>query len=179
MNRRTFLTRTGGLVSAAIAHSTFAGALRAASSEPNLRVTLDFSKTLAIIPSDFMGLGYEISSVARPGLLSAQNSVYVQLVRTLGTNGVIRVGGNTADYASYSAEGQPISSPEGKAGSVVNDSVLRDLGSFLDATGWKLIWALNLGNGTIENAIAEAKAVTAASKGNLLAFEIGNEPDLF
>ena len=179
MNRRTFLTRTGGLVSAAIAHPSFAGALRAASSEPNLRVTLDFSKTLAIIPSDFMGLGYEISSVARPGLLSAQNSVYVQLVRTLGTNGVIRVGGNTADYASYSAEGQPLSSPEGKAGSVVNDSVLRDLGSFLDATGWKLIWALNLGNGTMKNAIDEAKAVTAASKGNLLAFEIGNEPDLF
>jgi hypothetical protein len=65
------------------------------------------------------------------------------------------------------------------AGSVVNDAVLRDLGSFLDATGWKLIWALNLGNGTMENVVAEAKAVTAASKGNLLAFEIGNEPDLF
>jgi hypothetical protein len=142
-------------------------------------VTLDPARTLAEIPTDFMGLGYEISSVARPGLLSAQNSVYVQLVRTLGTSGVIRVGGNTADYASYSATGQPLSSPEGKAGSVVNDSVLRDLGSFLDATGWKLIWALNLGTGTLENAIEEAKAVCAASKGHLLAFEIGNEPDLF
>jgi len=144
-----------------------------------VRVTVDPGETLAVIPSDFMGLGYEISSVARPGLLSAQTSVYVQLARTLGTHGVIRVGGNTADYASYSATGQPLSSPEGKAGSVVNDAVLRDLASFLDATGWKLIWGLNLGNGTIENAIAEAKAVTTASKGNLLAFEIGNEPDLF
>jgi hypothetical protein len=57
--------------------------------------------------------------------------------------------------------------------------VLRDLGSFLDATGWKLIRGLNLGNGTLENAIEEAKAVTAASKENLRAFEIGNEPDLF
>jgi hypothetical protein len=179
MNRRTFLTRTVGLVSATIAHSSLAGALQAASSKPDVRVTLDPGETLAVIPSDFMGLGYEISSVARPGLLSAQNSVYVQLARTLGTHGVIRVGGNTADYASYSATGQPLSSPEGKAGSVVNDSVLRDLASFLDATGWKLIWGLNLGNGTLENAIVEAKAVTAASKGNLLAFEIGNEPDLF
>src|SRR5579864_6956842 len=179
MNRRTFLTRTGGLVSAAIAHPSFAGALRAASSEPNLRVTLDFSKTLAIIPPDFMGLGYEISSVARPGLLSAQDSVYVQLVRTLGARGVIRVGGNTSDYSSYSATGKPLSSPEGKAGSVVNDAVLQELGSFLDATGWTLIWGLNLGNGGLENAIEEAKAVTAAAKKHLLAFEIGNEPDLF
>ena len=179
MNRRSFLTRTAGLVSVALAHSSFASGLQTASREADVRVTLDPARTLAEIPPDFMGLGYEISSVARPGLLSAQNSVYVQFVRTLGARGIIRVGGNTADYASYSATGQALSSPEGKAGSVVNDAVLRDLGSFLDATGWKLIWALNLGNGTMENAVAEAKAVTAASKGNLLAFEIGNEPDLF
>lgn len=179
MNRRKFLMQAAGAVGAAIAQSGFAAALQAVPSGPEVRVTLDVAQTLAVIPPDFMGLGYEISSVARPGLLSAQDAVYVQLVQTLGTRGVIRVGGNTADYASYSATGQPLSSPEGKAGSVVNDTVLRDLGRFLDATGWKLIWGLNLGNGTQENAIEEAKAVTAAAKGNLLGFEIGNEPDLF
>jgi len=126
-----------------------------------------------------MGLGYEISSVARPGLLSDQNSAYVGLVRTLGTHGVIRVGGNTSDYASYSATGFPVSSPEGKTGSVVNDAVLQDLGRFLEATGWQLIWGLNLGSGNLENAIQEASVVTRATRDHLLAFEIGNEPDLF
>ena len=179
MNRRTFLTRIVGFAGAAMVPSKFAGALQAPPSEAEVRVTLDPARTLAVIPPDFTGLGYEISSVARPGFLSGQNAVYVELVRTLGAKGVIRVGGNTADYASYSANGEPLSSPEGKAGSVVNDAVLRDLGTFLDATGWKLIWTLNLGNGTRENAIAEAKAVTAASRGKLIAFEIGNEPDLF
>jgi hypothetical protein len=179
MNRRAFLTRAAGFASAAVVTSKFAGALQAPSSAAEVRVKLDLARTLALIPPDFTGLGYEISSVARPRLLNAQNSVYVQLVRTLGAQGVIRVGGNTADYASYSANGEPLSSPEGKAGSMVNDAVLRDLGTFLDATGWKLIWALNLGKGTLENAIAEAKAVRAASRGKLLACEIGNEPDLF
>src|SRR4030095_4022392 len=179
MNRRTFFTRAAGLVWAAIAQSNSGGSLRATSSEAEVRVTLEPARTLAVIPPDFMGLGYEISSVARSGLLSAQNSVYVQLVRTLGARGVIRVGGNTSDYSSHSATGQPLSSPEGKAGSVVNDEVLHGLGSFLDATGWTLIWGLNLGNGRLENAIDEAKAVTAAAKKHLLAFEIGNEPDLF
>jgi len=179
MNRRKFLMQAAGAAGAAMAHSGFAQALQSGSRAPEVRVTLDDAQTLAVIPPDFMGLGYEISSVSRPGLLSAQNGVYIQLVQTLGTHGVIRVGGNTADYASYSATGQPLSSPEGKAGSVVNDAVLRDLGTFLDATGWKLIWGLNLGNGTQENAIQEAKSVTAAAKGNLLGFEIGNEPDLF
>ena len=168
-----------GLASAAIIQSSSSAALRTAPGEAEVSVTLDPAQTLAVIPPDFMGLGYEISSVARPGLLSAQNSVYVQLVRTLGSRGVIRVGGNTSDYSSYSATGRPLSSPEGKAGSVVNDEVLRELGSFLDATGWTLIWGLNLGNGSLENAIDEAKAVTAAAKKHLLAFEIGNEPDLF
>jgi len=179
MNRRKFLTQALGVAQAAIAQSSFAGILQAVSSGADVRVTLDPTQTLAVIPPDFMGLGYEISSVARPGLLSGQNAVYVQLVKTLGAHGNIRVGGNTADYASYSATGQPLSSPEGKAGSVVNDSVLRELGTFLHTTGWNLIWALNLGNGTLENAIQEAKAVTVATKGNLLSFEIGNEPDLF
>jgi hypothetical protein len=179
MNRRTFLTRSAGFVSGVIAQSRSAKALPVVSSEAEVRVTLDPSQTLAVIPPDFMGLGYEISAVARPGLLSAQDAVYVQLVRTLGAHGVIRVGGNTADYASYSAKGQPLSLPEGKGGSVVNDAVLRDLGTFLDATRWKLIWALNLGTGTKEKAIEEAKAVTAAAGGHMLAFEIGNEPDLF
>ena len=140
---------------------------------------LDVTRTVATIPSDFMGLGYEISSVARPGLLSARNPTYVQLCRVLGSSGVIRVGGNTSDYASYSASAQPLSSPETGPGSVVNAAVLRDLGSFLEATGWKLIWGLNLGRGTIEAAVEEAKAVLAATGPNLFAFEIGNEPDLF
>ena len=143
------------------------------------RLIVDPSRTITTIPSDFMGLGYEISSVSRPGLLSAKNSVYVQLCRTLSSSGVIRVGGNTSDYASYAPSAKPFSSPETGPDSIVNDAVLRDLGSFLEATGWKLIWGLNLGRGTAEAAVQEAKAVLATTRANLFAFEIGNEPDLF
>lgn len=143
------------------------------------RLVLDLARTISTIASDFMGLGYETSSVARPGLLSPKNSVYVQLCRTLGANGIIRIGGNTSDYASYSAASQALSSPETGPGSIINQAVLQDLGTFLDATGWRLIWGLNLGRGTVEGAVEEANAVLAATGPNLFAFEIGNEPDLF
>jgi hypothetical protein len=176
MNRRSFLENALRLVPAAVSPRAFAGDSVA---NHAIEVRLDLTRTIATIPADFTGLGYEISSVARPGLLSAENEVYVQLVRTLGACGAIRVGGNTADYASYSANGSPLSSPEDKAGSIVNDAVLRDLGRFLTATGWQLIWALNLGSRDQVNAIDEAKAVSAAVGDHLLAFEIGNEPDLF
>jgi hypothetical protein len=146
---------------------------------PSIRLIIDPSQVVAPIPTDFIGLGYEISSVARPGLLSQQNDAYVRLVRTLGSSGIIRVGGNTSDDSTYAPTAQPLSSPESGPGSVINDAVLRDLGTFLKATGWKLIWGLNLGRGTKADAVVEAKAVLAATEPSLVAFEIGNEPDLF
>jgi hypothetical protein len=169
MNRRDFLTQ--GAAALAASRSGFGD-------EPasRVRVTIHPDKRIHTIAPDFMGLGYEISSVSRPGLLSSRNRVYVQLVRTLGARGVIRIGGNTSDYSAYSPAGQPVSSAKG---TVVNDAVLRDLGGFLEANGWRLIWGLNLGQGSVGDAVAEAKAVLDAAGKQLLAFEIGNEPDLF
>ena len=178
MHRREFLQRAAFIAGSAASSRAIASAWQSMDAS-SVRLTLDLTQTIAVIPPDFVGLGYEISSVARPGLLSQKNSVYVQLVRTLGARGVIRVGGNTSDYSMYSASGHQLSSPETGPGSIVNDSVLRDLGTFLEATGWKVIWGLNLGKGTVDAAIEEAKAVLAATEPNLYAFEIGNEPDLF
>ena len=139
-------------------------------------VTINARRKLGVIPADFPGLGYEISSVSVPGLLSAKNNTYVQLVRTLSSQGVIRIGGNTSDDAFFERDGRPVSAPKG---TVVNAANLAQLGTFLDATGWRLIWGLNLGSGSEEQAVTEAQAVASAVNDKLLAFEIGNEPDLF
>jgi hypothetical protein len=167
MNRRDFIARSA-LASVALATPV------AFADTPGASVSI--GAPLGTIASDFLGLGYEISSVARPGLLSPANRIYVELVRTLGSEGVVRVGGNTADYARYSATATPVSSPYG---TTLNDRALKELGRFLEVTGWKLVWALNLGSGSEEQAVAEAKAVVAVAQNRLLAFEIGNEPDLF
>ncbi|HEV2498402.1 MAG TPA: glycosyl hydrolase family 79 C-terminal domain-containing protein, partial [Terriglobia bacterium] len=60
-----------------------------------------------------------------------------------------------------------------------NKAVLADLGRFLNATGWKLIWGLNLGTSTPQEAAEEAAAVAEATGDALLALQIGNEPDLY
>ena len=170
MNRRTFISASAGLAAAALSRRLSSGA------SARVSVTVDPNRVLGRIPGDFTGLGYEISSVATPGLLSAKNRTYVQLVRTLGAHGVIRVGGNTSDYSSFAPLVAAVASPKA---TVVNKANLQDLGTFLNATGWKLIWGLNLGGGDERNTVAEAQAVSAAVRNKLLAFEIGNEPDLF
>jgi hypothetical protein len=139
-------------------------------------VTVDTNRVLATIPADYMGLGFEISSVAVPGLLAASNHDYVKLVRGLGRNGVIRVGGNTSDFSRYDAHGTAVSAPKA---TVVTEANLRELKSFVDAIGWKLIWGLNLGDDKLDNAVEQAHAVTNIMGDKLLALEIGNEPDLF
>lgn len=168
MDRRRFLLGLTNLAALSLTAQT-------QDTQP-LQINIDPDRTLGAIPADFTGLGYEISSIARPGLLSAANRQYVQLVRTLGTQGVIRIGGNTSDYSSFASTGEAVSAPKA---TVVNEANLQELGTFLDATGWKLIWGLNLGSGTEQQAVEEAQAVTVSAKNNLLAFEIGNEPDLF
>ncbi len=176
MNRRDFLV---GSILAGSRSAAFPLMASFPMVEDNVttQITVHSDQTVGSIAPDFIGLGYEISSVARLGLLSATNEVYVQLVRNLSKQGVIRIGGNTADYASYSPSAAAVSAP--KTTVVNEDEALRQLASFLNATGWRLIWGLDLGKGSMAEAVAEAKAVQRAAGSQLLAFEIGNEPDLF
>lgn len=171
---RTTLLSGGAFAMPASARLIFAAGVSENVLEP---VQLQIGDRLqSKVREDFLGLGYEISSVARSGLLSPGNRHYVSLVRTLGPRGVIRVGGNTSDDAAYGARLSPRSVP---VGSVVNRANLEELGGFLRATGWRLLWGLNLGTGSREHAVREAAAVAAAVGDGLLGFEIGNEPDLF
>jgi hypothetical protein len=164
LTRRTIL--------AASAAIPFAGTARAAGA---VSIRLDPQQRLRTIPADYMGLGFEASSVAM-NLLSADNRAYVQFVRNLGRQGVIRVGGNVSDFSVYDAKGPSKFLPKD---TVLTPENFRQLRTFLDATGWKLIWGLNLGTGKLDNAVEEARAVTDAVGDRLLALEIGNEPDLF
>jgi hypothetical protein len=166
ISRRTLLAASASL-------SLLPGLARAAGA---VSIRLDPGRPIGSIPTDFMGLSYEISSVAVPGLLSADNHAYVQLVRNLGPRGVIRIGGNTSDFSSYQADSTSQSLPRG---TVVDAENIRQLRGFLDAIGWKLIWGLNLGSDGLDNAVEEARAVANAMGDRLLAFQIGNEPDLF
>jgi hypothetical protein len=172
MRRRQFLQNAAFYACAA----SVRGWAEAARPSRTIALTIELDQRLGLIPANFMGLGYEISSVAAPGLLSAGNHVYVELVRQLGARGVIRIGGNTSDYAAFSPHASAVSAPKA---TVINEQSLRDLAGFLHATGWSLIWGLNLGGGSIEDAVTEARAIAASAGDRLLAFEIGNEPDLF
>jgi len=128
------------------------------------------------VPANFTGLGYEMSSVAPPGLLSASNDRYVQLVSGLGAKGVLRVGGIVSDYTRYEPDGTIVAEP---LNTVITRASLRQFGAFLRKIGWSAIWTLNFAQGSIDDAVKEARAVADVLGLHLLALEIGNEVENF
>ena len=143
-----------------------------ADSGESIVLRLRGTEPLARIPANFMGLGYEMSSAATQGLLNAENSSYVQLLRGLGPKGVLRIGGIVADFTRYEPDGPGASEPKN---TVITRAALAQMRDFLKATGWTTIWSLNFGKGSLKKAIAEARDVAKILGLHLEAVELGNE----
>lgn len=124
------------------------------------------------VPGNFTGLGYEMSSVAPIGLLSPTNQRYTNLIKGLGADGVVRVGGIVADYTRYEPEGT-ISAD--RQNTVLTRESLEQFARFLATIGWTAIWSLNFAQGSLQEAVKEAVAVSSILNSRLLAIEIGNE----
>ena len=179
MNRREFLTGV-----AAIATAT---ALPVRSQSPAAAQLVIEDVTGPTIPLDFTGLSYETAQLANPAFFSAQNKVLIDLFRGLSPRGVLRLGGNTSEFTTWSATDISTPPPFDATGPATHahaeiqttntPRAIKNLRAFLDATNWTLIYGLNAARGTIENAVAEAIAVHEIIDPRLVCFQLGNEPD--
>ena len=142
-----------------------------------VHIHVDPGIVLGRISPDFIGFGYETSAVAQTNYFSGTNPTLIQLYRNLSSHGLIRIGGNVSDHTQYIPDGQSQVHTE-KAMTVINQADLVRLSQFVAATGWKVMWGLNLGTGTREQAVQEAVAVDNALGNKLQSFQIGNEVEL-
>lgn len=128
------------------------------------------------ISPDFIGFGYETSAVAQSNFFSGTNTVMARLYNNLSPHGLIRIGGNVSDHTRFVPDGVAAPKTERET-TIINSASFKNLGDFARLTGWKVMWGLNLGSGTKEEAVQEAVAVDSALGTNLHSFEIGNEVD--
>jgi len=127
------------------------------------------------IASDFIGLSYESAILVAADYFTPDNRSVLGLIRSLGPNGVIRIGGNTSERTVWRADTKAIASDS----FVIAPASIDRLAAAMRILGWKLIYGLNLARGTAEEAADEAAYVARAVGSHLLAFQIGNEPDRF
>lgn len=155
----------------------------------------------AEIPRDFVGFSLEVSTAGEgvkaykassPGAIAVQttetgdyalghpgapNTGYFRFMRDLGP-GVLRLGGNSQDNTCWDPKRAPHPA-ECKA--AINAGDLRLVSSAAAASGWKLIFGVNLKQNAPQWALTEITEGVAKDirRPQILALEIGNEPDLY
>jgi hypothetical protein len=196
LSRRDFCSKTATTVAtaatAALGAAAFGGPRRLMAQVPAVEVELkiDSATSLAKVPEDYMGLSYESGQLSYPDFFSPQNKALIQMFRTLSPSGVLRLGGNLSEFTLWSdTDPATAPDPDGLVGPdpghreprtfTITPRSIRNLHGFLDATGWRCIYGLNLGGGTLEQALAEGGCVARTLGRQLIAVQFGNEPDLF
>jgi hypothetical protein len=162
----------GGCLSGAAirrAASFAASASRSGTAHTDLRIRLDRTRPGVRLTSRFAGLSYEKDTLQRP-MFTPDNGALLRLYQLLGP-GVLRIGANAVDRCAWLG-GTPGLAP-------IQPEMVDALAAFAKQADWQVIYGINLANNTTALAAAEASYAARALGDNLLAFEIGNEPDLF
>ena len=182
LTRRSFLAATA---------CTMAAARLPAQGQSKARVALSVPRqaTGPRMPIDFVGLSYEVQQLKEASFFSAQNSGLIREFKSLSSTGVLRLGGNTSEFAYWKPTAD---SPEPEHPQVrevtgepkaqyyaVTVEAVRNLAEFLQAAGWNCIYGIGMGTNTPSRAAEEAAFVAEALGDRLQYFQIGNEADLF
>ena len=154
------------------------------------RITVSPETPVVAIPADFLGFSVE-KKILSIKCFEPNNSVLRNLFVNLGT-GVLRVGANEVDSTFFTREAALCNNNSpGNMQALgysteplyIGTKSLKNLYEFSQQIGWSVIHGLNLGSGTAEMAADEVLyalyAGSLAGGQSVLAFEVGNEPNLY
>jgi hypothetical protein len=197
MNRRHFLIRSTSVALGAVAcHTSFGesgqtAGQQAADQSPLAELKIDLESASHQIPLNYNGVSYELAQLSNPDFFAATSKELIALFLQLSPQGVLRLGGNTsescwfkADASTTAPELQQAAGPASenwmpKRLFMIKPEAVDHLADFLNATGWQVIYGMNLGNSSPERAAKEAEYVAQKVGDRLLYFQIGNEPDYY
>jgi hypothetical protein len=182
LTRRRFLATAACSMAAARLHAQGQSKVRVALSIPR-------EATGPHMPIDFVGLSYEVQQLGDPSFFSAQNSGLIREFKALSSTGVLRLGGNTSEFAYWKPKPDSPEPAHPQVREVVGEpkahyyavtvEAVRNLAEFLKATGWTCVYGIGMGTNTPARAAKEAVFVAETLSDRLQYFQIGNEADLF
>lgn len=141
-------------------------------SGPVTPVTVTVTDTaIGVIGPAFAGLSYEKAQMANP-FFSPQNANAIGLFRLIKPS-LLRIGGNSVDRTTWMPNGR------GRTSGQVAPSDIDALAGFLSATGWQVLYGVNLAQSTPALAAAEVAYAVQALGSSLYGIEVGNEIDLY
>ena len=182
VSRRQFLATTALSLAA-----TRLGAQNRKQIQVNLAIPAEANG--AQMPADFVGLSYEVKQLEDPSFFSLKNTGLIRAFKAISTNGVLRIGGNTGEFAWWKPTPdspepvhphtrEVVGEPKAQYYAVTPEAV-RNLAAFLEETGWTCLYGINMGTNTPARAAEEAEFAARTLGARLQYFQIGNEVDLF
>jgi hypothetical protein len=137
-------------------------------------VTVDPATTVGKVMPGYLGLSYEKSHLT-DSFFTGTNAPLIALAKLLGPSCILRLGGNSVDATSWLATAPPTTG--GTIGTHIGTADVDSLQNFLNATGWRTIYAVNLKTSTPAAAAAEVTYAAQKLGNNVYSWEIGNEID--
>jgi hypothetical protein len=134
-------------------------------------VTVSHGTTMGHLGSAFAGLSFEKTHLT-DAFFTGSNAPLIALFKLLGPS-LVRFGGNAVDLSNWQPAAMPAA--PGMISTGIGTVDVDSLADFLNATGWKALYAVNLNTSTADVAAAEAKYAAGKLGASLYGFEIGNE----
>jgi hypothetical protein len=164
--RKHAFTETKRLLTLALLIGALLFALHPHARSQTVTVTADFHSPGVRVPSTFLGFSFEANRIDGQ-YLAASSSSLINLIAALG-DGNLRIGANASDNPDTAA---------------IAPDKLASFAGFVRAinarANWPVIYGLNLGSGTKQQAVVTAQRVAGLLGNRLIAFQFGNEPDAF
>jgi hypothetical protein len=168
-----YMLRSGIVLAVLVLQAASGQAARAGDSPKPAPATLVIkSETGASIGERFLGISFEKNLLAQPPLTKGN---LAQFLKTLGP-GVLRFGGNQVDKTFWTSTGEK---PPAWALTTVTPQDLERLATLVKASGWKLLYGLNLKHKDAARAADEVAAVRRILGDALVGIEVGNEPNYY
>jgi hypothetical protein len=120
----------------------------------------------------FVGISFEKNLLAQPPLTKGNLAQYL---KTLGP-GVLRFGGNQVDKTFWTSTGEK---PPAWALTTVTPADLERLATLVKASGWQVLYGLNLKHKDPARAADEVAAAKRILGDALVGIEVGNEPNYY
>jgi hypothetical protein len=182
VSRRQFLATTALSLAATRLHAQNRKQIQ-------VNLVIPAEATGAHMPADFVGLSYEVEQLADPAFFSKENTALIRAFKAISSRGVLRLGGNTGEFAWWKATPdspeprhpqtrEVVGEPKAQYYAVTPEAV-RNLAAFLEETGWTCLYGMNMGTNTPARAAEEAEFAAKILGARLQYFQIGNEVDLF
>jgi hypothetical protein len=169
--------------------------------EPQSTITIGAPGTEGVtVPEDFLGLSYETPQLYNDAFFAPGNGALIEAFRRIAPRGVLRFGGSLSAYSRWRRPGADLGSVKEETAigeqrnwewklldpplahpitGAITPKALLALREFLDTTGWRCIYGLNFGSGTVARAVDEADHVHRILGRRLLCFQLGNEADFW